>query len=75
MLVRKFDEDLRVVRAARDRERKTRTDANRGINKYVADLGKDLERDRDGLGTDRSSNVSDKAKEHRITSDIDGVRE
>ena len=37
-------------------------------------MGKDLERDRGKARTNRSTLASSKAKAHRISPDIDGVR-
>ena len=41
----------------------------------MADLGKELDRDRDEAGMDGDTLVSDEYKTHKIASDINGVRE
>ena len=52
LLVRKANTYKEVVREVRERERNTRDEDVGGINKDMDELVKDLERDRDEVGTD-----------------------
>ena len=63
-----------MVREARDRDRKTGAKAVGGIDKYMENLVKELERARYEEGTDGSTLAFTKAKAHRLASDIYGVR-
>ena len=47
----------------------------RGIGKDISNLGKELERDQDEVGTARAALVSSEAEVCRIASNIEGVRE
>ena len=62
MLVRNTDEDKGVKREARERERNARTKAFGIINKDMADLGKDIYREKDKAGRERDTLASAKAK-------------
>ena len=47
----------------------------RGIGKDVSNLGKELERDQDEVGTSGAAFASSEAEVFRIASKIEGVRE
>ena len=51
-LVRKAKKYKEVVREARDRDSNSRAEAVRGITKDMGELGKELERSRDEVGTE-----------------------
>ena len=72
LLVKQTNKDEGVVIEARDRERNSKAEAVGGIGEDMAELGKELERARDEVGTDGTALASAKAKTHTIASTING---
>ena len=60
------------MRESRERDRNANAKAFRGIQEDMAELGKELERARDEVGTDGTALASAKAKTHTIASTING---
>ena len=64
-----------MAREVRERQSNTRAETVGGINGYMTNLGKYLERDQDEAGTAGATLASSKAEVHSIAPKLDGVRE